>query len=438
MSCIFIFRRDLRLTDNTALIRALQTHTEVLPVFIYDHTQLHTDHVSTRFLEMQEQALQDLETYISKHGGVLCRFYGTPHKVVTYLIQTYKPKTVAFNLDYSMYAVERDKAIVKVCETMGVTVLTAHDVTIYDPPVLREKFNKKYGEFCMALTNLDFAVHRNGISKYAKKTFPGQKTSIPLDITTHKSEIQATRVWTLNRIKTERENYKISCALKLGLVSPREVFQYAVNTGADKLIKNMLWREFYFAAWLAKTNHYDFYDERFRNIEWRNDPVEMKAMWTGATGFPLVDAAMAELNTTGFMCNRGRLIVGFFSVKILRINPFYTGRADGYYAKLFAGNATESHKAVEWNVGGQLYFSRKLIDCCYANNTGNWHWVASDLLDASGQRFGHGWSGRKMSITKLKSGDEEYIKKWSPTPCTPIVDVEERWREWLGFTSQKN
>jgi deoxyribodipyrimidine photolyase len=104
---------------------------------------------------------------------------------------------------------------------------------------------------------------------------------------------------------------------------------------------------------------------------------------------------------------------------------------------LFPPGSLSSEKEVEdWRAGGQLYFSRRLVDCCYAQNVGNWHWVASDTLDASGQRFGHGWSGRKMNPEKLKPGDEEYLKKWRPKSRPPIVDWQVRWKEWLSLTSK--
>ena len=112
------------------------------------------------------------------------------------------------------------------------------------------------------------------------------------------------------------------------------------------------------------------------------------------------------------MWNRGRLIVGWFSVKILRINPWLP----------------------KW--GGQAYFSEKLIDCCYANNTGNWHWVASDTLDASGQRFGKGWSGRPLNPEKIHPEDKNYISVWgSKKKIKPIVDWHKRWSEWRQITS---
>jgi deoxyribodipyrimidine photolyase len=86
-------------------------------------------------------------------------------------------------------------------------------------------------------------------------------------------------------------------------------------------------------------------------------------------------------------------------------------------------------------MGGQLYFSSKLVDCCYANNTGNWHWVASDEVDASGQRFGKGWSGRRINPEKLKEGDVEYLKRWAAPVVQKIVDWRARWKEWLSLTA---
>ena len=430
MTCIFIFRRDLRLIDNHALILAAQKAEKILPLFIYDHNQ---QNGSKNFLKIQEEALDDLSKYISNLGGHLVKIYGTPYKVVRFLINQYKPKYVAFNIDYSSYSNQRDLAIAEVCKELNVELILAHDVMMTETA-----FVKQFFLFQKEILSKTIIVKKLEAINFEDMRFPQEKSN--LLIVANKIPIVATRKWALDRIKkfvenptelfqkSKMENTMISAHLKLGLISAREVYKYAEKHNCGYLINQLIWREFWFALARTKQNHYDFYDVRFKLMQWINDPKETKKMWTGKTGYPLIDASMNELNKTGFMWNRGRMLVGFFSVKILRINPFLPPQKD--------------HK---WHMGGQAYFSQKLIDCCYANNTGNWHWVASDTVDVAGQRYSAGWAGRPMNVTKYKYSDntwsfsdEEYLKKWLPEykdyDEEKIVDFTERWKQWLLIT----
>lgn len=401
MKAIYIFRRDLRLTDNIGLISALRDYKLILPVFIYDCNQLKSPHSSSIFIEYQEAALDDLNEYLVAKGSRLCKFYGTPYGVLKYLIGEYKPSAVVFNADYSLYSVERDKKIVDLCMEAGIKCDIHHDLT------MRLKFNKAFHQFVKQPINVEILKNRK--TNYDKKIFSKERTMYTV------TAVKISRKDALNRIKKESEPYGISIHLKLGLISTREVYVYAVKNVIMYLQKQMLWREFYFSCWLAHNNNYDFYDERFRGIKWRDDREERKMMWTGKTGYDYIDASINELNTTGFMKNRNRMIVAFFSIKIMHINPF-----------LYKDNSDD------WDCGGQQYFSRKLADCCYANNTGNWHWAASDLVDASGMRFNHGFAGRPFKIEP--EGEEEYIKKWLKKKNIKLINNKERYNEWLEWT----
>ena len=423
MTCIFIFRRDLRLVDNKTLIKALKTYDKVLPVFIYDSKQIKNPFASQHFLAAQEEGLDDLHSYLQKKGSKLHRFYGKVLKVVQYLISEYKPSAIAFNKDYSYYALERDSEIQKFCAEKGVQVLSMHDVLIYVKSPL--VFNKKFGTFAEGVKELTYEVTKNGLNNYDKRIFAkeyaGKFAKKLPGLYTREKAIE-------NLAKDLKTGYHISVHLKLGLISAREVYKYAYTKALKEgqtyklyLAKNMIWREFFFANWIyhmsIKADNYNFYDQRFHQIIWLNRPEEIKALWSARTGYPLIDASVNELNKTGYMWNRGRLLVGSFSVKILRINPW-----------LYAETPETS--------GGQAYFTAKLTDCCYANNTGNWHWVASDTIDASGQRFGHGWSGRSFNPETIQPLDKEYIEKWLPyEECEQIVNWHERWQEWREFTS---
>ena len=437
MTCIFIFRLDLLLTDNKSLIQACAKYEKIIPIFIYDYHFFTAYH---KFFHIQELGLLDLEKTIAEAGGRLMRFYGKPYKVIRYLIKKYKVQAVAYNKDYSVYSMDRDTRINLECG--GLDIIACDDVTIYAPAEIKAKYNNKYGTFVQNISVLKFDVQKNRHKKYTnikdelEGTLEYAMTENKIKLKMYKAPfiisragaIEALKKYIIPKTPPESEprfmedmpeveitgrDYNISPHLKLGLISAREVMKYSVLNKLFDLTRNILWREFYFANWLARQNHYSFYDGRFNNIEWLNDKREAWAMWAGKTGFPIIDAAMREINETGFMWNRARLFVGFFSVKILRLHPFGP-------------------------LGGQKYFSEHLIDCCYANNTGNWHWVASDTVDASGMRFGHGFGGRPMNVYKLTEQDKKYIEKWAPKKCKEIVNFKTRLKEWYEMTSEKN
>lgn len=475
--CIFVFRRDLRLRDNTALLAAMKDYTEILPIFIYDSNQLKPTNgkpKSENFVQMMVSGVRDLALYIEAQNGHLSCFYGVPHKVLDYLIAEWKPDAIAFNLDYSEYALERDRTIKALCERSNIKLITAHDTMLTNYKLAMECQSRAYWEFVKKIGQIKTVVHdfKPNTKCFVKKIFSREwrdfdsfyKKNVNISITaSRKFAIESIRKGENNFIESRhniaKNGLQISVHLKLGLISPREVVEYVSKKWSREscveIVKQMLWRDFY-SIWMIKQNStnnfgstnavidvnapisiYDFIDHRFKSIEWLNSEKEIAAMWSGKTGVPLVDAAMRELNTTGFMHNRGRLVVGFYSVKILRINPFS-----------------------EW--GGQRYFSQHLVDCDSAQNTGNWHWIASDALDASGQRYGHGWSGRPMNPNKATNSDPqcEYIKKWIPElnaltaheidswhKCyselqkkhkikyiKPIVSLKKRFEQWCAMT----
>jgi len=456
---MFLFRRDLRIRDNIGLIYAAK-YEPILPVFIFDAEQLSSNHASNNFIQLMCEAVADLDQYLKKQGSRLCCFYGKPCNVVKYLIEKYKPAVVIYNADYSQYSKTRDAAIRLVCREMDTPVVEAHDVTLLPPERLLAAYSYRYWEFVKNIGKISVEAKKCH-TKFVRKIFAEEWRDYGEFYKPNSQiNVSATRKAAIARIhhgeddfvasrKTLQPGLMISAHLKLGLISPREIFDYVVahwqRENAVDLVKQLIWRDFYF-AFAMKINVgidvsmprsiYEFIDHRFHKIKWLDDPVEIKAMWSGKTGIPLIDAGVRELNKTGFMHNRARLLVGFFSVKILRINPFG-----------------------KW--GGQRYFSRKLIDACYANNTGNWHWVASDMLDSSGQRYSRGFAGRPSNPQKTLHHDPGcvYVKKWIPEirglendeiehwhkihkklahKCdyiAPIVNVKKRWKEWLKETS---
>jgi deoxyribodipyrimidine photo-lyase len=191
---------------------------------------------------------------------------------------------------------------------------------------------------------------------------------------------------------------------------------------------------YYFILSKHNYNNYGYSDLFFKNVNWKNNINEAKLLWNGNTGFPIIDACVRQLNETGFMHNRCRLLVSNFAIKILHQDPF------------------------NWYWGGQLVFSRKLIDCCYANNYGNWNFALGPY-DLSGYRFGkkNTKSGRiykeiiksdnhinfiRKYIPELKNVPDKDINKWYYVHnkyninYKPIVNFETRVNEWYKMTKK--
>jgi deoxyribodipyrimidine photo-lyase len=406
--CVFIFRRDLRLTDNITLILSLKKFDIVLPIFIFDINQIRGGNIF--FINLLFRALADLSRYLELKGKKLHYFYGTPEKVIDYLATEYSPAAVAFNEDYSYYSAARDKKIAEVCARRNIELFSFSDECF--PYKNINYTGHRYSDFSIFVNAMEVKTYKNGCTNYDVINFTRETTleAVKVKIKFKKIENTTKRICTRRRamksLQEKNDNFGISFCVKMGILSEREIYLFAKEHKKEHLQRQIIWRAFYLYIWkknLAENrNNYDFYDDRFKAIQWRNDPEETNKLWNGETGIPIIDEAVRELNETGFMDNYSRLAVGFYSVKILRINPFS-----------------------EW--GGQKYFSSKLIDCCYINNTGNWHWVASDLLDASGQRFGQGWSGRRMSLFSAKEKKDEKYKK-------AVEFCKLRWLEWVEIT----
>jgi deoxyribodipyrimidine photo-lyase len=456
MKGLFIFRRDFRLTDNTTLIRACDECDVVYCIFIFDPKQLNRRTRSDNFVEIMCRTLIELESYVVKAGGKLGYFEGKPHEVVSSFIG--KVDRVYWNKDYSPYSVYRDSRIRSVCKRANLECSSDHDLwtVVYD----KIPWDTRFGFFKRDMFEIDPLPVKKFRAKLGNidELDHGLKPAFPIKYYRENPNLavvpgRSIGIRKLENLKWDRdgmESSMLSSYLKCGSISIRECWAISAKMDHNDMISfrtQMIWRQFYFMACIKmsfksninqyiKSHYRDFYDSRYNTIRWLNKEDEFKSLWVGKTGFPFIDAAVRQLNKTGFMHNRGRLVVGYFSVKVLRIHPFLK----------------------DW--GGQEYFSKKLVDCSYALNVGNWRWVASDTLDKSGQRFGKGYSGRPMNVNDFTKWDPnaEYIKKWVPElrDCTvrqiknyytnglkipnyprPIVDLKTRKSEWNSMTSGK-
>ena len=369
---IFWFRRDLRLKDNAGLFHALNENDKVLPIFIYDKNTLDKLNKSDHRVDFIEYSLKKLNDLLKKNNKSISIYYGKPVKVFSELIKKYNVTKVYSNKDYTPYSIKRDKKVEELLKVNNI------DFNSYKDHVLFEKYEvvkddntpyKVYTPFSrkwlikMSENKIDFFNSEKYIYKFfnEKRGFLtlkeiGFEKSIlsPLNLNLSSDTIN-------NYEKTRNFPYvngtsKIGLHLRFGTISTREMIVKAEVSKNKTFLKELVWREFFQQILF----HYPHtinksFKPKYDRIEWLNNENQFKKWCSGQTGYPLVDAGMRELNQTGFMHNRVRMLVGSFLCK---------------------------HLLIDWR-WGEAYFAKKLYDYETASNVGNWQWVAGCGVDAS-------------------------------------------------------
>lgn len=402
---LFIFRRDLRIDDNTGLIEALHSSHTVLPCFIFDPRLLEDGKYSKNALQFMLGSIKDLEAQLNALGGRLYLFSGLPHEVTAKLIGEENIDAVIVNHDYTPFSVHRDGAISAVCAEHGSEFHQFHDATLQVPGSVKTQQGKMYQvftQFFRAASKLQVEVPvpvKKGA--FFNSDVSGALEIIPefdhnnQELFVHGGRSNALEVLSdlsgfmdydrLRNIPSRMGTTGLSAHNRFGTVSIREVYHsFMDELGPDHtLISELYWRDFFIqlAAGHPRVFGHAF-REKFDGLQWDNDPVRFQAWCEGSTGFPIVDAGMRQLATTGYMHNRVRMIVASFLVKDLHI---------------------------DWR-WGERYFARKLVDYDPCVNNGNWQWAASTGADATPYfRIFNPW------LQQQKFDPEcEYIKKWVP------------------------
>ncbi|WP_370573178.1 deoxyribodipyrimidine photo-lyase, partial [Methanomethylovorans sp.] len=375
---LFIFRRDLRVEDNTGLIEALHSSHEVLPCFIFDPRLLEEGKYSKNALQFMMESLADLEKQLELGGGRLFLFSGLPHEVIEKLISEESIDAVFVNNDYTPFSVHRDTEISRVCAEHGLEFHQFHDAILQVPGSVRTQQGKMYQVFTQFFraagklpVELPVLVENgtfcNSVVPGALKTIPHFDHDNP-DLFVHGGRSNALEVLSdlsgfvdydrLRNIPAVLGTTGLSAHNRFGTVSIREVYHFFRDQlGPDHtLISELYWRDFFIQLAAEHPGVFGHaFREKFDGLHWDNDPVRFQAWCEGRTGFPLVDAGMRQLNTTGYMHNRVRMIVSSFLVKDLHI---------------------------DWR-WGERYFARKLVDYDPCVNNGNWQWAASTGADAT-------------------------------------------------------
>ncbi|QXV65368.1 deoxyribodipyrimidine photo-lyase [Mucilaginibacter sp. 21P] len=411
---IFWFRRDLRIDDNAGLYHALKGENPVLPLFIFDREILddleEKDDARVTFIV---ETLEDLNKELHKHQSSLLAVYDKPDYAWKELISEYNIKAVYTNHDYEPYASERDAEIEKLFKKHDIEFKTFKDQVIFEKEEVTKDDGKPYTVF---------TPYKN---KWTQKLKPFYLKAYPTTKYLHNLyKFKAPAMPTLKKMGFEKsnqifpdKNYKDAIAdygkkrdfpalqatsrvgmhLRFGSVSIRQCATDA-NKAHDKTwLNELIWREFYsmILYHFPQTMNHAFRPE-YDRIRWENDEKQFKAWCEGKTGYPLVDAGMRQLNATGYMHNRVRMVTASFLSKDLLI---------------------------DWR-WGERYFASKLLDYEMASNVGGWQWAAGSGTDAAPYfRIFNPESQAKKFDPKM-----EYIKKWVPEYADfskypkPIVD----------------
>ncbi len=373
---LFIFRRDLRLTDNTALIQALKNSKKVIPCFIFDPRQIETnDYKSERLIDFMLESLQDLDKQIIQKKSRLYFFYGLAEEVVKKILEKENIDAVFLNMDYTPFSKNRDDQIKLICQKKHIEFNSYQDIMLNSPEEIKnisKKFYTTFNPYFKKAKEIKVKepeqnkynnYYRNKIELENKEIFLKLLNKIPKNKKTliggRKKALEILEKLNYYKNYKQEKDYpclnkttKLSAYLKFGCISIRETYN-AIKEKLGKnhaLIRQLYWRDFY--TQIAFNFPHVFtgpFRKDYSNLKWKNDEKKLEKWKKGMTGFPIVDAGMRELNETGFINNRIRMIVASFLVKDLHI---------------------------DWKIG-EKYFAQKLIDYDPSINNGNWQWCAS-------------------------------------------------------------
>lgn len=411
---IFWFRRDLRLDDNAALYHALKSGNPVLSLFIFDPAILGKlgDKRDTRVTFIYD-TIQTLQKELEDHGSSLLVIYDDAEKAWHKVLKDYNVSAVYANHDYEPYAKTRDEAIAQLLHHHDIEFKTYKDQVIFEKNEVTKDDGKPYTVFTpyskkwkQKLT--DFYLKSYPTKKYLKKLLEIKHLPMPdlkeLGFEHSEQQIPDKTYQTIIDEYAQKRDYPaikgtshIGIHLRFGTLSIRKVAADANEANEKTWLNELIWREFYsmILHHFPETTTRAFKPE-FDRIKWINDEKAFKAWCNGQTGYPLVDAGMRELNATGFMHNRIRMLTASFLTKDLLI---------------------------DWRWGEQ-YFAAKLLDYEMASNVGGWQWAAGSGTDAA--PYFRIFSPDAQ--TKRFDPDLKYIKKWVPEYADfskypkPIVD----------------
>lgn len=369
---LFWFRRDLRLIDNHGLYEALQSELPVLPIFIFDTNILEKlENKEDKRVDFIFQALEKLNEYLEKQGKSIQIFYGKPLEIYENLSQQYEIGNVFCNEDYEPYAIKRDQEIKDFLASKNINFYQFKDQVIFQKDEITKadgkpytvytpyskqwllKFNDQNLEFFASEKKLEnlLNIEKQNITLenigFKKTNYLFENPKINLEILEKYHE---------TRNSPTKETSQMSVHLRFGTISTRKLVKLASELNNNTYLKELIWREFFMQIlWhFPKVIHHSF-KEKYDTIAWENNEELFQKWCEGKTGYPIVDAGMRELNETGLMHNRVRMVCASFLTK---------------------------HLLTDWRIG-EAYFAEKLMDYDLSANNGNWQWSAGSGCDAA-------------------------------------------------------
>ena len=394
---IFWFRRDLRLIDNHGLFQALTQSKIVNPIFIFDENIIKKLDKNDHRLAFIKSQLNNLDKELIKFNSSLNIYYGSPIKIFEKIINENSIDAVFWNKDYEPYAIKRDKEIEKLLKSNNIKSFNFKDQVIFEerevvkndgsPYVVYTPYSKKWIE---KFSNKDVKHFKSEtfLSKIKRlkklntntKTFDINESNIKPPKVNFNNDIINNYERDRNTPETDGTS-KLGLHLRFGTKSIRSLVKKSNLSENKTFLKELIWREFFMQIlWHFPETTTQCFKSKYEKIKWRNNMDEFNAWCEGKTGYPIVDAGMRELNETGFMHNRVRMITASFLCK---------------------------HLLIDWRIG-EKYFASKLFDYEQSSNIGNWQWVAGCGVDASPyfRIFNPYEQQKKFDKEKV------YIKKW--------------------------
>ena len=402
---IFWFRRDLRLSDNTGFHQALQSGFPVLPLFIFDTNILDKlDEKNDARVEFIHKSLSKIRDNLAEHGSSLLIKHGIPSEIFGELVHEMNIAAVFTNHDYEPYARQRDAEVAELLHENGIPFHSFKDQVVFEKSEVLTAQEKPYTVFTpysktwkKQLGSAEIAPRQSeNLLNRCLKTEPLPFPTLS-DIGFYESGVdfpgKEMRDNIINNYHETRDfpaqngTSRLSVHLRFGTVSPRALVRKALAAN-ETWLDELIWREFFMQIlWHFPKVVDQPFKEKYAAIQWRNDVAEFEKWCNGKTGYPLVDAGMRELNQTGFMHNRVRMLVASFLTK---------------------------HLLIHW-LWGERYFAKKLLDYDLSANNGNWQWAAGCGCDAAP------YFRIFNPTTQIEKFDPdwEYIKKWVPEVNSP-------------------
>ncbi|MHB1146529.1 MAG: cryptochrome/photolyase family protein [Lutibacter sp.] len=392
---VFWFRRDLRLEDNCALFHALNSNYKVLPIFIFDETILNELPNNDPRVTFIYETLKNIHSELTKFNASLYIKKGNPSDIWNAIFEEFNVKNVFFNKDYEPYAKERDEKIKAICKQKNISCFTYKDQVIFEEAEIVKVDELPYSVYTPYKNKWLEKYHANPPVEYKSESlkahffklsfaFPSMETFgiAESDIKVLPSNAECIKKYQDIRDIPSVETSNASVFLRFGTISIRKLVNYAHKTN-EIYLSELIWREFFMQILF----HYpkvvnENFKSKYNFIPWRNNEVEFKLWCEGKTGYPIVDAGMRQLNKTGYMHNRVRMITASFLCK---------------------------HLLIDWR-WGEAYFASTLLDFELSSNNGNWQWVAGTGCDSAPYFRVFDPTTQQQKFDP----DFKYIKKWIP------------------------